>query len=107
MTRFELERRVQMDNIKKKSEQQRIWGVLPGLFLCLVVILIGIYGANFIGVALIKIGLLSPESKTPISSIFIAIIIGIFIRNTIGVKSVFSPGITFSLKYALRAGIVL
>ncbi|MGM8213755.1 YeiH family protein [Virgibacillus sp. W0430] len=79
----------------------------PGLVLSIFVMLIGIYGAELIGYLLIKQNILSAGSKTPISGIFVAILIGIIIRNTIGVSSIFSKGIAFSVKYALRAGIVL
>src|SRR5690625_3707154 len=64
---------------------------------------LGIYGAEFIGYILIKIGLLSAGSKTPVSGIFIAIIIG----NTFDLSDIFKKGISFSVKYALRAGIIL
>lgn len=81
--------------------------LLPGLLLCVFVMFIGIYGAELIGVILIKIGMLTEGSKTPVSGIFVAIIVGIIIRNTTGIKGYFSSGISFSLKYALRAGIIL
>ncbi len=81
--------------------------LLPGLLLCLLVTFIGIYGAELIGFILIKIGMLAEGSKTPVSGIFVAIIIGIIIRNTIGLRDYFAGGIGFSLKYALRAGIIL
>jgi len=81
--------------------------LLPGLLLCVFVMFIGIYGAELIGVILIKIGMLTEGSKTPVSGIFVAIIVGIIIRNTTGIKDYFSSGISFSLKYALRAGIIL
>lgn len=81
--------------------------LLPGLLLCVFVMFIGIYGAELIGVILIKIGMLTEGSKTPVSGIFVAIIIGIIIRNTTGIKAYFASGISFSLKYALRAGIIL
>lgn len=91
----------------KEKEQNVMLQLLPGLLICFIVMFIGIYGAELIGYLMIKIGLLSPESKTPVSGIFVAIIIGIIIRNTIGLHDVFSKGISFSVKYALRAGIVL
>src|SRR5699024_2592883 len=81
--------------------------LLPGLFACLVIMLIGIYVAELIGFMMKQLGMLSPESKTPVSGIFIAIIVGIIIRNTIGLTDIFSKGISFSVNYALRAGIVL
>src|SRR5699024_482864 len=81
--------------------------LIPGLLLCLVVTFVGIYGAELIGVVLIKIGLLAPGSQTPVSGIFVAIIVGIIIRNTIHVPAFFLEGISFAVKYALRAGIIL
>ena len=81
--------------------------LIPGLLLSIIVMFIGIYGADLIGYLLIKLGLLSSNSKSPISSIFVAIILGIFIRNIFGVKQIFIEGISFSMKYILRVGIVL
>jgi len=68
---------------------------------------IGIYGADILGKMLVSLGVLSPGSKTPISSIFVAILLGIIIKNTTDVSRMFRSGITFSVKYALRAGIIL
>jgi len=85
----------------------RIRELLPGLLLCILVMFIGVYGADFIGFLLIQFGLLAEGSGTPVSGIFVAIIVGIIIRNTIGLKPYFAQGISFSLKYALRAGIIL
>lgn len=89
------------------NKSHSILKLLPGVILCLAVMFIGIYGAEFIGFVMIKAGLLSPESETPVSGIFVAIIIGIIIRNTINLSEVFSKGISFSVRYALRAGIIL
>lgn len=82
-------------------------GLLLGILLCIVVMLIGIYGAELIGYLMIKLGFLSQNSKTPISGIFVAIIVGIIIRNVVGVHHLFIAGISFSTKYMLRAGIIL
>src|SRR5699024_9123672 len=81
--------------------------LVPGLILCLVIVFAGVCGAGFIGYGVIQLGFLAPCSNTPISGIFVAIIVGIVIRNTIGVSDVFLKGISFSVKYALRAGIIL
>src|SRR5690625_1320633 len=96
-----------MTKTARRIFQHETIKLIPGLFLCLVVMFIGVYGAEFIGFLLIKTGLLSPESKTPVSGIFVAIIVGIIIRNTIGLQHIFTKGIGFSVKYALRAGIIL
>ena len=81
--------------------------LIPGLLICIFVMFLGIYGAELIGYLMIKAGFLSEGSGTPVSGIFVAIIIGVLIRNTIPLSPVFQKGIGFSLKYALRAGIVL
>jgi len=95
--------------VNKKNNQtlQKITDLIPGILIALFVMFLGIYGAEFIGYILIKIGLLSAGSKTPVSGIFVAIIIGIIIRNTIDLNDIFKKGISFSVKYALRAGIIL
>lgn len=41
------------------------------------------------------------------SSLIIAILLGIIVKNTIGVPQIFKPGITFSLKRILRLSIIL
>src|SRR5690625_92545 len=84
-----------------------ILNVIPGLLICFLVMIAGIYGTEFIGFLLTKIGLLSEGNETFVTSIFVSIIIGILIRNIFGVKKYFLDGISFSLKYILRAGIVL
>ncbi|UJL48312.1 putative sulfate exporter family transporter [Virgibacillus sp. NKC19-16] len=68
---------------------------------------LGIYGAELIGYLMIQAGLLSEGSQTPVSGIFVAIIIGIIIRNTVSLSDVYAQGISFSMKYVLRAGIIL
>src|SRR5690625_4789960 len=52
-------------------------------------------------------GILPKGSASPISGIFVAILIGIIIRNTAGLHRMFRQGVAFSLKYALRGGIIL
>lgn len=81
--------------------------ILPGLLLCIVVMFLGIYGAELIGYIMIWTGLLSEGSATPVSGIFVAILIGIVIRNVINLSDRFTKGISFSMKYVLRAGIIL
>lgn len=96
-----------MNTSSSNRENSILSKLIPGLLLCLVVTFVGIYGAELIGVVLIKIGLLAPGSQTPVSGIFVAIIVGIIIRNTIHLPAFFLEGISFAVKYALRAGIIL
>ncbi|RNF39464.1 YeiH family protein [Planococcus salinus] len=81
--------------------------LIPGLALCFAVMMAGIYGAELIGYVLVRADVLPEGSSSPVSGIFVAILLGIIIRNTIGVSSLFSMGIGFAIKYALRTGIIL
>ncbi|WP_432354179.1 YeiH family protein [Sporosarcina sp. A2] len=81
--------------------------VMPGILLCLLVTLVGIYAADVIGKLIVALNLLPEGSASPVSGIFVAIIIGIIIRNTVGLHIVFMEGVAYSVKYALRAGIIL
>jgi len=45
--------------------------------------------------------------KSPISPIMLAVILGLIIRNTVGVPKIFEAGLRLSLKTVLRLGIVL
>ena len=92
---------------KKNQTLQKLTDLIPGTLIALFVMFLGIYGAELIGYILINIGILSLGSKTPVSGIFVAIIIGIIIRNTFDLSDIFKKGISFSVKYALRAGIIL
>ena len=98
----ENQRRMDMNSIR-----QSIVGVLPGILLCLLVTLFGIYAAGLLGKLIVAMGVLPEGSSSPVSGIFVAIILGIIIRNTIGLHTIFTEGVAASIKYALRAGIIL
>ncbi len=82
-------------------------GAIPGLLLSAAVMAAGIYTAGLIGVLLIEVNVMPEGSESPISGIFTAIILGIFIRNMVKLPEIFDVGIGFAVKYALRAGIIL
>lgn len=92
---------------QKKEKQPYLFTILPGIILSFIIIMAGIYGAELLGKLLIQMNVLPAGSASPISGIFIAIILGMLIRNFTNVSSIFMPGIAFSVKYALRAGIIL
>lgn len=81
--------------------------IAPGLLISFIIIIVGIYTADLIGVLLVKMNVLPKGSASPISGIFVAILFGIIIRNFIGLHKVFNEGVSFVVKYALRAGIIL
>lgn len=80
---------------------------LPGIIVCFIVMIAGVYLANLIGLLIVELGILPEGSSSPISGIFVAIILGILIRNVISIHPIFISGIAFSVKYALRLGIIL
>ncbi|MCC6616473.1 MAG: putative sulfate exporter family transporter [Anaerolineae bacterium] len=75
--------------------------LLPGVLLAGLVAFLGIQASEIIGVNLLGF------SRTPISGIMMAIIIGILVSNTVALPASFKPGIQFSLKFVLRLGIIL
>jgi len=94
-------------NTEENALVKGIKNNLLGILLALAVTILGIYGAELLGDLLIKMNLLPEGGASPISGIFVAIIIGIILRNLVGLHEVFRGGIAFSLKYALRFGIIL
>lgn len=75
--------------------------ILPGLGLALILALVGQYMSTLIGITWMGL------PKSPVSAIMMAILLGILIRNTVGLSAAFLPGVRFGLVRVLRAGIVL
>ncbi|MFC1783154.1 YeiH family protein, partial [Planctomycetota bacterium] len=75
--------------------------LVPGVVLALVIAVAGKALADWIGKDLMGF------NKSPISAIMLAIILGIILRNTIGLPSAYVKGLRFSVKVILRAGIIL
>ncbi|MGA0234399.1 MAG: YeiH family protein [Alphaproteobacteria bacterium] len=75
--------------------------VVPGVVLALVLAILGDLLADLIGVQLMGL------PKSPISPIMMAILLGILVRNTLGLQQRFAAGVRFSLVRILRLGIVL
>jgi uncharacterized integral membrane protein (TIGR00698 family) len=59
------------------------------------------------GLALLATSLKKIPSLSFLSALILAILLGILVRNTIGLPQIFQPGITFSLKRILRLAIIL
>lgn len=75
--------------------------VFPGLILALILAVGGQYLSQLIGVSWMGL------PKSPVSAIMMAILLGIVIRNTLGLAPIFNPGVRFGLVRVLRFGIVL
>jgi len=75
--------------------------ILPGLGLAIALAFAGQLLSHVIGIQILDL------PKSPISATMVAIILGLVLRNTIGVSERFAPGVSFGLKRVLRIGIVL
>lgn len=75
--------------------------IFPGLILALGLALGGGYLADFVGITWMGL------PKSPISPIMMAILLGILVRNTLGLSVIFEAGVHLSLVRILRLGIVL
>lgn len=74
--------------------------LVPGLILALLIALGGQALAELLGVAF---GL----EKTPVSPILVTILLGLLVRNAIGLPSVYEAGLRLTLKQILRVGVAL
>ena len=71
-----------------------------GIILCVLTALLSIQLSSYIGISILNL------SKSPISPIIIAIIIGTIIGNSIKNLDLYDEGFTFSIKYLLKLGII-
>jgi len=82
--------------------------LLPGVLLALAVALLAQLLADSLGAAVLQVQGLDPTGKgSPVSSISVAVILGLVIANTVGVDARFAAGLDFALKKLLRLGIIL
>ncbi|MGO4887450.1 YeiH family protein [Anaerobacillus sp. MEB173] len=89
------------------SKRRNLIKLIPGVLLCLVIMIIGTFLADYLGKWVNQLQGLPSTSSSPISSIFVAIILGLLVRNIIGLQEVFKDGVTFSIKFILKFGIIL
>jgi len=75
--------------------------LLPGLAIALALAIVGRAGSRMIGVEWFGV------DRSPISPILLAILVGLAIRNTVGLPSVYEAGVHLCLKRILRVGVAL
>jgi len=76
-------------------------GVVPGVALALALAILGTLLAEWFGVRVLGF------AKTPVSPILVAILLGLAIRNTVGLPAVYESGLKLALKRVLRIGVAL
>jgi uncharacterized integral membrane protein (TIGR00698 family) len=79
--------------------------IIPGLVLCMALMGAALLLTELAGQLLGYVGVV--EGENPLSAIFTAVLLGVIIRNTIGVSDVFLKGISFAMSIVLKAGIIL
>ena len=87
------------ENLLFGTTINRVPSLIPGVVLAAAVVVAAVVLADLINSLLGIKGL--------VSFILVAIVMGIIVRNTVGLSAVFAPGVTFCLKKLLRLGIIL
>ncbi len=87
---------------------KNILGLIPGVGLCAVLMIAGIWVADIAGHRLLAFAGIDPAGKaSPVSSVLVAILLGIALRNTLGLPDIFASGVRFTVTKLLRLGIIL
>lgn len=78
-----------------------VGSVLPGVSIAIVLALVGRIAAEWAGTSLLGF------AESPISPILLAILLGLGIRNSIGIPAIYDVGLQLCLKRILRIGVAL
>src|SRR5512143_2939701 len=81
-----------------KKIARELGPALPGLLLVIVVAIVARFLQSLLP---------GPVLSRSISEILVAVLLGLLIRNTVGVPAQFEPGCKFALHRILRLGIIL
>lgn len=79
----------------------KVPSLLPGLIVAVVLAWFSVWLSEFIGITLLGF------DKTPVSSVMLAILLGLIVGAIIPMPKVLKPGLSFSVKKILRLGIIL
>jgi uncharacterized integral membrane protein (TIGR00698 family) len=89
-------------------EPKQLAPLLPGTLLAIAVMLISLPLADWLGHRLLALQGLDPTGRTsPISSVSVAILVGMLLRNLAPLPSTIEPGVKFAMSKLLRLGIIL
>lgn len=89
------------------SSFSKLPSILPGFFLSVVLMLLAIPIADSLGRIILKLQGIDPTGKSsPVSSVLIAIVLGIIVANFFKISDIFKKGIDFSVTKILRLGII-
>jgi uncharacterized integral membrane protein (TIGR00698 family) len=89
-------------------EWRNAYQLLPGVGLAAGVMVAANWLGGVLGASVLRLQGIDPTGKaSPISGIMVAIVLGMIVANTAGVKKAFTPGLEFCMRKALRIGIIL
>ncbi len=86
---------------KNLLERSRVPSLLPGLMVAALLAWLSIWLSKYVGVTIMGF------AKTPISSVMVAILLGLIVGNTVHLPASLKPGLNFAVKKMLRLGIIL
>lgn len=82
--------------------------LLPGVAVAAGIMLVSLWLADVIGIALLRAQGIDPTGKSaPLSGVLVAILVGILLRNVLPLPQSLQPGIHFAVTKLLRLGIIL
>ena len=80
---------------------ETVGSILPGVSIAIGLALVGRFAADRAGTSLLGF------AESPVSPILVAILLGLLIRNTIGIPVIYDAGLQLCLKRILRVGVAL
>lgn len=86
---------------KTHSVIENIGSIIPGISFAVLLAFVARHLSVLLGTSMLGF------EKSPISPIIITVILGILIRNTIGIPDIYIPGLKICIKRILRIGIAL
>lgn len=96
-----------MTTASQKGSGPRPLELIPGVALAALLMIIGLWVADAIGLQILALLGIDPSGKaSPVSSVLVAILLGIGVRNTIGLPAACNPGVKFTVTRLLRLGII-
>ena len=100
-------KQIETEGVRAMKIMQKGLSVLPGVILCFLLLLVSMVLADFAGIVMNRIQGLPSDAASPMSPIFVAIILGLLIRNVFGLYVNLIEGVVFSVKVLLKLGIIL
>lgn len=90
-----------------KKRPYRWTRLIPGILVSAIIMLAGALLAKGIGILINLVQGYPLDRVSPISGIFVAVLLGLAVRNLVGLHEAFSDGVAFSMRTILKLGVIL